>query len=72
MNYKENSIRDFKDFVTCECEKNDGGLVLQQIDGIFDLAQPEHLKWVNQLHLYPIRHITKEEALDLGFDELSN
>ena len=68
----ENGISDFIDFVTYECKKNDGGLVLQLIDGIFDLASPDHLEWVDKLPLFPIRHITKEDASALGYDELSD
>ena len=58
-------------FVTNECNKNDGGLVLQLLDGLFDTAQPEHLEWVQRLHEFPIKHINKEEAFSLGFEELS-
>ena len=63
---------DFIDFVSKECKNNDGGLVLQMVDGIFDVANPEHLEWVELLHDHSIRHINKEEAFSLGFDELSN
>ena len=58
-------------FVTNECNKNDGGLVLQLLDGLFDTAQPEHLEWVQHLHEFPIKYINKEEAFSLGFEELS-
>ena len=65
------AMNNFIDFVKNECKLNNGGLVLQQADGIFDLAQPEHLEWVDKLREYPIRHVTREEALLLGYDELS-
>lgn len=73
MNKRENQFnkKKFKAFVTKECELNNGGLVLQVLDGIFDLAGPEHLEWVKNLDDFDIKHVTKEEALDLGFDELS-
>ena len=64
--------KSFIEFVTKECNLNNGGLVLQLMDGIFDLAQPEHLEWVNNLYEYNLRHVTKEEAYDLGFEELSD
>ena len=69
---KDLGKNDFIDFVSNECKANNGGLVLQLVDGIFDLARPEHLEWVEHLHDYSIRHINKEEAFSLGFDELSD
>ena len=74
MDKRNNEVtkKNFIAFVTKECELNNGGLVLQLIDGIFDLAQPEHLEWVDDLHEYDLKHVTKEEAYDLGFEELSD
>ena len=61
----------FIDFVIKECELNNGGLVIQMLDGLIDLAQPEHIEWVESLRNYPIKHITKEEAFSLGYEELA-
>ena len=69
---KEIVLSEFMDYVRKECIKNDGGLVLQMIDGILDIANPSHLEWVDRLGEFPVRYISKSEAQSLGFDELSD
>ena len=43
------AIDNFIDFVKNECKLNNGGLVLQQVDGLFDIAQPD--LWIYQTFL---------------------